>query len=705
MKKLTLLFTCLLATLYFFTCFFAKADVNFRESQNTYNYFLNLDYSKNNVVDLYVNNSLGEDQESRGVLLSILEKYDCVAIGSAGSMKDSSSRNIEFIYAKNDLYKNLLHTKNNERIDFTNDNENRFYTSTKKSKNGIMIDLLNPLYYTYFESYPFEIHPMHHIDKDFSPTALKISNMTMDTFYSEIKGTPLEKHINSNSYDVTSTADIVHVKEPEGIQYDSNGILLICLILSLVTLSLLLMVNVVKSKKFVAITRLHGFSKIKIIRKVFAPLTIKIFITYAITQILLLLFVAGQYRAVSKDLYRIILLSILGFAIILIFLLIIIYIYLTLYRNFHELKQNKINRFTIYTNIIIKLVMSVMLIAPFVQLVPDAYSQIQKTMALQRLSKESKNLYSYDIRYTQDFSKNENIDKIKTEVSKYFTKKNDAIVFQFFDWYIQYDDSGEDYNFNIKETPVMSVNINYLKKYGTLYNEDGSVLNYSALKDPILLIPEQHKNKSEINDYKNMYGTNETLTIKNLNKPVSSVLINHVPYEPFFKNPILYVIGDDEVGKYSYTTFVPTNDIKSLYKEIKQLGYGDYITFDSIYPYITLEYNLQFNTLSTMAFLLIGYLAVYLAFVYQNIYVYLDVYHKNIMIKYLNGYSYIRRYYEIFAINLCAYIVAGIISVLILDVDLKATILYILFFSSIEILFEIYQIHKFQKHDALTSLK
>ncbi len=704
MKKLTLLFTCLLASLYFFTCFFAQGDANYRNSQDANKPFNNSEYKNSPSINLSLKASLGEDEEAIATLLQILESGDHFATGSLGSMGDAQSRSIDFVYSKKDLYKNQFYTVDNERIDFSNPNEKRYYSLTNvPKKNKITIDLLNPMYYRHTEVYQMELHPLYQMKKGLSPTGMVISNFTAQQFTSRIENTPLEKYINDVN-DVQFDYDIINVREAKGIQYDSNGILIICLILALVTLSLLLMVNIVKNKKMVAISRLHGISKLRILFHVFLPFISKIIIAYSLTQLLLLYSIAGPYRLVTRDLYQTIILSIIGFAIILILLLLIVYCYLTLYRNFHELKQNKINRFTIYANIIIKLVMSIVLIAPFVQLVPDAYTQLQRTLALQKLSKQSENRYSYDVMNSMDNLTDFNMEEKRMAVSTYLSENHNAITFNFMQWYLENNEGIELYDLTMKIPPVVSVNKEYLKRYGNIYKENGDLLKLEDLSN-VLLVPKQYKKDAIVEEYAARYETKEVIDIQNFKKEFTPILISEIPYKPYLQNPIVCIVDEYDSNFNSSTTYIDTTDLKGVYEELANIGYGDNVTFNSIYPAITLEYNQQFNTLVTMAFLLIGYLIVYLAFVYQNIYVYLDVYRKNIMVKYLNGYSYLRRYYEIYAINLCAYIIAGILCFAIFQINPIAIVSYIAFFSSIEIIFELWQIRQFEKREALASLK
>lgn len=106
-----------------------------------------------------------------------------------------------------------------------------------------------------------------------------------------------------------------------------------------------------------------------------------------------------------------------------------------------------------------------------------------------------------------------------------------------------------------------------------------------------------------------------------------------------------------------------------------------------------------------MLFLMISYLSVYLIFVFQSVFVYLDVYSRKLSVQYLQGYSYWKRFYEIYMINACAYIVAGIGAYISFDVSIFAIVAYILFFSAIEIVFEVYQIHRFEYRGIIQSLK
>lgn len=712
MKKISMIMSSLLAVLFFIAMFFSMGNDNYRDAVDTNAYFKTSVSDKKEGISLILDNQIVEDEYYQNQIYDIFKKYNVIATGLTQYKGIDLQKDIFYVYAETDIYDGQIATVDDIRIDFANEQEDRYYALHKKEKKAIKIDLLNPMFYDYVT--PYEVHPFHQIKGNRMPTLLNVSGISVAEFEKEIKECGLKPYVESvQPLDMLNNFSL---RQEEGIQFDPNNILLICIVLAFVTLILLIIVNTVKHKKMIAVCRLNGISKIRIIKKQFVGFLLNLFISYSLTQLLLLYIFAGPYRETTSSFYHFICLSILGFLVLIIALLLFVYLYLYLNRNFHDLKQNKINAFSIRMNIITKIIMSTVLITPFVSIVPDFFSQIHQTMALHNMKLESENRYGINIyadKYTNLIG-GDKAEEVTSQVLTILAEQYDGKLYDIWEWYVRYKGSKEENNFeeistSIYDVPFIYVNRNYLKDYSIQSYQSDKELDINTLRGGVILVPKEHEDSESLLYYKNQLNYSQEIIIENNTNDYKVLKFNDAELnDKYIKNPIIYVC-DEEVPKTISTMqssfYINTDDLPMVYKSLSEAGFKDNITFNSLLPVMQQAYNKQLVTFSSMAFLLIGYLTVYLVFVYQSIYVYLDVYKRKIAVQYLHGFSYIKRYHEIYIINACAYLIAAIAAYLIYRISLLDVLLYVTFFGGIEIIFEIYQIYRFEKREGIQSLK
>lgn len=257
--------------------------------------------------------------------------------------------------------------------------------------------------------------------------------------------------------------------------------------------------------------------------------------------------------------------------------------------------------------------------------------------------------------------------------------------------------------------PIMSANRNYLMNQELYAYQSEKPIDINSLKKGVLLVPKRYENSRAVENYINIYKPSQIIYTKDIPNDLKPLVIYDITnYNTYFHNPIIYVADEKDINTIQWiegSIYINTDDLSKLEKRLTEVGFIDNIILKTVKPGIELEYNRQFVTFSSMLFLMISYLSVYLIFVFQSVFVYLDVYSRKLSVQYLQGYSYWKRFYEIYMINACAYIVAGIGAYISFDVSIFAIVAYILFFSAIEIVFEVYQIHRFEHKGIIHSLK
>ncbi len=713
MKKISIIMSGLLACLFFVSMFFSMGNDNFKNALNANGYFDKLNFETDKGISLILNNQIIENEAYQTQLYEIFKKYDVVATGFLQSENIHAQSNSVYIYATSDIYVDDIQTINNERIQFSNEDENRYYTlDTNNNENAILIDLLNPLFYDYVV--PYEYHPFHQAIGNKIPTLYTIEGISVEEFENEIKGTDFRNYIeNLSVLDEHGTFTII---KDEGIQFDPNNILFICMGLACVSLMMLIVVNTIKHKKYIAVCRLNGVGKVKILKNKFLLFLLSLALSYALVQILLLLIFGGGFREASEAFYQIIVLSILGFLGVIVLLIVFVYVYLSLYRNFHDLKQNKINSFSIYLNIIVKTLATAILMAPFVSIVPDFYIQANEAKLLYEHKIENENRYAIRVfadKYTNEIGGEAAVD-INRDIIEHLSNEYEGMYYNLYDWVVQSEISKDVYDpvtgtmDQSYEVPFIYVNRNYLNDYPVIEHGTNNQIDIDSLSGGVLLVPKRYEESASLESYKQWYVYQEVIFVEDFIQQFKTLDFREVEDNAkYIKNPIVYVCDENiaETLNGSGSYYFNTTNLPKVYDELSEMGYKDNVDLYSLYPEVQMAFHRHLVTFSSMLFLLIGYLSVYLVFVYQSIYVYLDVFKKKISIQYLNGYSYIKRYHEIYIINACAYIIAGIIASLVYHVEIKGIVLYILFFGCMEVLFEAYQIRRFQKKEGMNALK
>lgn len=698
MKRLSIIMSGILAVLFFMTVFFSMGNDNYRQLFDFNAFFKSVDYSKEEGIQIFLDENEIDNVELQKFMYDVFEKYHVTAIAKVPNYGTDLQKDILYLYSEKDVLKDQVYTKNDERIDFSG-KQDKYYTIDKNAKNGVLIDFLNPMFYDL--STPFEIHPFYQAIGHRMPFYYNILGINEDDFNMEIKKSGLDKYLKEIQ---PLTSEIIIIASPqEGIQFNANHLMSVCIGLVFVALMLIINVEVVKNKKYIAVAKLNGISRSRIILKIFVPYVLSVFLSFSIIILGVLFMVSGPYRAVNRELYKIMLLSILGFFMVMVMILVLLYAYLWTSLNFHDLKQNKMNVLSIQLNVLMKIVMTSVLILPFVNLTADSYTQFQTTKEMYQMKKESEHLYVIN-----QFVSGKKLDedtlrkKIQTVLAPYHPKAFDSSA-----WRLRYNSSIQDGDeINPYEVPVVIVNRNYLKDYEI--TKDDKKINVEDLKNGALLVPKDHENSLSQETYERDLLCNQVITIDNLKVQLKSLYYaENVFVNESIKNPFIYIYDETNSDTFRWGTamYLDLDNLDQLSKDLKDNNLEDSVTVYSLYPAVKQEYNKQLTTFSSMAFMMCGYLSVYLTFIYQSIYVYLDVYRKKLSVQYLLGYSYFRRYIEIYVINACAYVLAGIGAYMIFHATVKSIILYILFFGGMELLFEAYQIHRFEKKSAIRSLK
>jgi hypothetical protein len=254
--------------------------------------------------------------------------------------------------------------------------------------------------------------------------------------------------------------------------------------------------------------------------------------------------------------------------------------------------------------------------------------------------------------------------------------------------------------------PFVSVNCNYIQLMeNKIIDENGNKLNLKDLNGEVLLVPEKYKNENLQVYEQQTFGNYSIIYVKNTGKYIN-INVNDSINE--LNNPILDVITNYYSTLSIFDLYLPINDnyTKSYYNNMLK----EYNIDSQDLSYINMGYNYKHyienleSSIMDMVSLISLYTFVYGLFLYQLTFIYILKNKKKISIMYMNGISRLERYQEVIIINICIYLLVGIISLLLSNTILE-TLIFVIFFTFIEIIVQFVIMYLLEKRSINNVLK
>lgn len=469
-----------------------------------------------------------------------------------------------------------------------------------------------------------------------------------------------------------------------------SGEILFVIICSIMITIFLIICLITKDKKEILIMRLHGRKTLSIAIKLYLRFLAVLYLLFTISTFLLLMFFTDVFDPYFSDLINESFSYMLYGMILVPIVLLASAIYIKTTTHVLELKNNQSYSLMNYANIGLKIIISIVVLSPFITTFNRLIPNLQKYQYLKTNESYLRSFYTFS--YFNGSS--EELQKIYDQTI-YF----DMSDYAYMNDYTAYSLTGlslYDYQGIEESLPLLYVNKTYLIENNyQFYDEDHNKIDLSKFKEKTYLIP---LGKSAI--YRPDDGTavyvESTGVHKNLHadQPLYQV-----------KQPILVYYP-----KYTGMNIYPNNVLFSNKSRSEIEALVSSITNKSFLVHqmdanISRELINCEDTILSCASITIIFILLYGLFIIQFCYLYMDNYKKEIAIGYLNGKSKIERYGSIWLINFIIYVIVILASLLLNHYPISICIEFSLLFFILDTINILFFIHKTEKHEMVPALR
>lgn len=611
------------------------------------------------------------------------------------------------IYLHTDINLNDLEffeTINRKDIDFTQ-NDNRFYSSYIDEEGATdTIDFVNSAYQKDYQPKltinQFENLVEYNTERGIAYIYLYGSDY--DDLARDIENSEISNYIVTDggfsSYELA---------EPVALSIGAINILLILSISSLIVISIC---DLLKDKKEITIRKIFGEEDTSIYRNLIAKRYLLNLILYIGTQILLYAVIIRGVRQIHLFLLKPLILAFGTYLMFWIIANLISYFVLKRVGRVTNLKQSDTVRFINSTTLIIKLVLIILMITPFINLFTTAPLIIEENLILRENKDTMNNNLSIEDVYIEDFSYSESGPKPVNLTLEFFQELN-WVYHDFFANFLPPEMmeqiSEEVFQEQFVHHPYIVANDAYLKNYD-IRDLDGNQIDFNDLENNTLLVPQTYKNDTFTDVYYDS-PTHNTVYIQDGGTfygyyplvPSIEVLRQHNPVI-LFKNQLdasmrwngnFLSIKDEGDTREKIDIFLQNNNLNTIVAITNN---------DNIYDITLSRSNDQ---ILNFALTLGLYILMVFIFQYQIVYVYFSESKEEIAVNYLFGKTYLQRYGLLILKSIVIYIAPLIIGMVVLRIQYKYMLLYISFGLVLDLIVSTIMIRSFEKKRTLSVLK
>lgn len=689
MKKIIILYIITLGFLLFSQIFFIRSEEDIikleyyndvvKKEMNTDYLLLVADIDSQESYELFID-TLGE--------YALKQKKDIIYYGNY-SNDNNCTVSQRFLFVSNMRMLDYLNLENDKKIDFNSRMEERYYSSDiSDAKRYNTLQLLNTTILDNRKE-AIEFQPFYKMKNN---SYYKVANQAnffimgdspvneFDEFQQYLKN---KNSVFSNKIQKFDW----HVSDWQSNLDNEIMYMNIVIPITLLVLILFMTTYIMKQNQKTLIMRLHGLPTHYILNQLFLPLILRCLLAFPITILICYWINIGTPSVVTKVVDQDLLVLLIVFFVSIITVYFLMYIYIKFMSNLKYLKTKAKLSGIVKTNLVLKMLLTIMFISPCIEIIKLTYPDLKDIGIMLENQERLENMYIFE---NTLYNENKVLDKF-FDHSYYvdFTSYQALLHGDFLEG---------------AEEPFMSVNRKYLEQY-EIEDIQGNVINLDKLKNGDLLIPEKYQ-FSSLEFIPKQDDTNKYI-IKNGNV--------YLDYNP---NSYVHAISDPVViyaDKYdasmnlsaSYMFHPKTKEKKSDYYEkiledlIPESGYR--VTDNkSYYQYFIDSITQKILKLSSI---LIIYLSVYLGFVYQSTFIFLDDCKKLLAIQYIQGVSKKERYRKIYYNNLVVYVIPFLISILFLKQSFFDSLFYFISIILLELGVTWFMIHCFEKKQFVSILK
>ncbi len=572
----------------------------------------------------------------------------------------------------------------------THNNSNKYYTtdlSDNQSKGYIKI--INNQFFKNTQDI-IRIYQLSDINElDYTTNQFGISIFTNQE--SEVKDFKefLTKHYPIKQIFDTQADELNYSDDGSIINNYSTTYLGLCIIL---LISILICIIVKDHKKYL-ISRMLGHSVLKLVIKNFLLFFVISIIVFVLSNVIGCYIKVGEINTLTRDYFYTYQIVNIYYIIMILFVNIAIYLVIKYTTNIKYLKSNQAYGHLVIVQWISKAVVIVLLVMPVISTFSDSLPYIKNYNSIQNQKDNIENYYQIGGSFIHNETIfNHYIDKeIFCDMEKYYMRSKEGPFYDSEDEYATY------YQYEYLEA-----NQYYLQDC-QFYNTDGDKINLSDYNENILLIPQQLKEKLDMEiynpqNYKVIYV-----------KDTGQFFNPKVRYVYVMTNPVICVVKNYSVDV----------DIQGLLFDKRHKSYNEYIAELEALEGQNLETASLTSCMNSYEFYIdrcqeyipefLLIMSIFLLIIICNAYIttrmYLEEFGKEIAIQYMLGRDKKKRYGMLFIFILSSTIIASTVSWLMYTVQLLELINFIFLIICIEVLIIVVMIYRFEKKGIISYLK
>ncbi len=700
MKKILIIISIILSCFVFYNAY----DLNNRQLFNdTCNLYM-LPNDPRSLDSFFVNYQTEEDRKNILVEMENTAKDTGSSIAYVTNTlnEDGVYTDEMYVYLPPAYTLNVFLENVNEVIDFSVDDEQKYYTSDEKDDERY--NLLTSYNHNYFNGYqslirvaPFCQSFDKKVINDSLVFYIRSDNIEqfMQTFRKNMQDT-------GSAYSDQLLTENGHFDENTS-QTNSQKITIgLCSAMIAYLVAYCLMVS--KGRKKIGVYRLEGYSPFSVVLR-FYGLTMCLSIAFygLAALVLCMLFTSTvhvQYFVLYKELFYYYMLFISGNLIAFIGT----WIYIQYTTRYVAGDFDAGLRQTIRINYVIKVLVALVLLGGFSQCVKESIPMIR--------------YYQTAVKYRGMFEETQIMDRIPMvmKMQEFGTKLYDIGYYSNFDDYQNYSNKDNPLMYKYlgdrfleeyyMSEPFLICNGNYIELMGnTILDTDGNPVDIHVDSNDYLLVPEKYRSL-DLAPYSHTYGITEVIYVQHTGDYVDVNMLN--PKNPIY-DPIIRLSNQWNYNFNVNQLLLPKNETydRQYYEQLMaeyNVKVDDLAFMNTSYYYDTYLQKLE-QSLIDFLYVLSLYTFVFGMLLYQSTNAYVIKNKKRLAISYLCGIPRIKRYSDLLLQNISLYLIISIGSISIMHHTVSDTLLFVSFFGLLELFIQIIMLMKMERISISNALK
>jgi hypothetical protein len=430
---------------------------------------------------------------------------------------------------------------------------------------------------------------------------------------------------------------------------------------------------------------------------------------YIIGTVFSYFILGGDFSSISLNIIRPVIGNMRNFILILIIFMMLTYGYIYYIGNFVALKRSKSRMTTVYMNLLLKMILIILILAPLAQEIQSGADALQRVYHYTKASEDYEGKYMVNLATSLDFYVDPEDDR-QSDFQKLlfneFILNNEGFYADFSSAYWP-PQAVEGFLAGGLEAPYPSVSAdyNFLRKY-KIRDEEGKEIDLSSIKENTVFIPMNLKDvKHQIYNqtYNQITHSVPNVMYVSFDKPFLHPDVGSDNL--FVEDPVVnYIVEYVRGVNVTYTNALYSSQTK-LRNILDQSAFKDFFQVEAYEPIYEFYLNGYWETFMESIFFLLMFSLIPLIFLYQSLSFHLSETKKEIAVKYSMGSSFIKRYREIILLHLLPYGVLIFTVATSLKIPKAIGVQMILYYIVLDLIFMMIILRKFERKSVAEILK